>query len=96
MSSAVELYAAGLAATDAPLVLRYPDGSGRVLPVRDWTAQELDGDASLLDRCTGPVLDVGCGPGRLTVAAGARDCRLSESTSRRQQCNSPAPAAAWR
>ena len=72
VSSAVELYAAGLASTDAPLVLRYPDGSGRVLPVRDWTAQELDGDASLLDRCTGPVLDVGCGPGRLTVAADAR------------------------
>jgi SAM-dependent methyltransferase len=30
------------------------------------------GDASLVARCSGPVLDVGCGPGRLVCALGRR------------------------
>jgi SAM-dependent methyltransferase len=32
----------------------------------------LPGDEGLLRRCAGPVLDVGCGPGRLTSALTAR------------------------
>ncbi|MEU5882143.1 SAM-dependent methyltransferase [Spirillospora sp. NPDC047279] len=42
-------------------------GRRRPLPVGEW----LDlrpGDAALLGRCAGPTLDVGSGPGRLTVA----------------------------
>ncbi|BFU45511.1 class I SAM-dependent methyltransferase [Krasilnikovia sp. MM14-A1004] len=37
-----------------------------------WCRDSIAGDAALLGRCTGPTLDVGCGPGRLTGAlAGA-------------------------
>ncbi|MEW2353289.1 methyltransferase domain-containing protein [Spirillospora sp. NPDC029432] len=45
------------------------DGAGRrrPLPVEEWMAPR-PGDAALLDRCDGPTLDVGSGPGRLTVA----------------------------
>jgi SAM-dependent methyltransferase len=40
---------------------------GQVDPGR-WTAREQPGDASLLERCQGATLDVGCGPGRLAAA----------------------------
>ncbi|GIF02194.1 methyltransferase domain-containing protein [Paractinoplanes rishiriensis] len=33
-----------------------------------WCRDDLPGDAALLDPCTGPTLDVGCGPGRLSAA----------------------------
>lgn len=33
-----------------------------------WCRDDLPGDTTLLAACTGPTLDVGCGPGRLTVA----------------------------
>ncbi len=48
--------------------------SGRVtaLPVSVWTSDEAPGDRGLLARCRGPVLDVGCGPGRLAAALMAR------------------------
>ncbi|GAA2584158.1 SAM-dependent methyltransferase [Actinomadura fulvescens] len=42
-------------------------GGRRPLPVGDWL-EARPGDAALLDRCAGPTLDVGSGPGRLTVA----------------------------
>ncbi len=45
-----------------------PDGSCFELPIVDWLAVDLPGDASLLARCTPPTLDVGCGPGRLAAA----------------------------
>jgi SAM-dependent methyltransferase len=48
------------------------DGAEVVLAVRRWHADATDDDAWLLDRCTGPVLDLGCGPGRLVVALGRR------------------------
>lgn len=37
-----------------------------MLPIERWRAAPQDGDALLLDHCSGPTLDVGCGPGRLT------------------------------
>jgi SAM-dependent methyltransferase len=46
----------------------YPDGTRVAVPVDDWRGPLLPGDASVLDRCTGATLDVGCGPGRLTRA----------------------------
>lgn len=46
---------------------------GRVeLPVERWSNGCHEGDGVLLDACTGPTLDVGCGPGRLTAALTAR------------------------
>lgn len=44
------------------------DGRTDALPVARWLAPADAGDRWLLDRCTGPVLDVGCGPGRLVAA----------------------------
>ncbi len=42
------------------------------LDVERWCAPPDDADRSLLARCAGPVLDVGCGPGRLIAALSAR------------------------
>jgi SAM-dependent methyltransferase len=64
-----ELYGRGLLHGD-PVVARYLDGTVRRLPLEDWKAVRLPGDDGLVDRCSGSVLDVGCGPGRLTVAVG--------------------------
>ena len=72
MTTAVDLYGAGLQAAHEPMLLRYADGTTRTQPVGVWTAEEHAGDESLLDRCTGATLDIGCGPGRLTVALGLR------------------------
>jgi SAM-dependent methyltransferase len=45
---------------------------GRVeLPVERWLSRE-PGDDVLLDACSGPTLDIGCGPGRLTEALTTR------------------------
>ncbi|MFC4912330.1 methyltransferase domain-containing protein [Actinomadura gamaensis] len=53
----------------APVSFQIEDESGgrRPLPVRDWLRLR-PGDEGMLARSTGPVLDVGSGPGRLTVA----------------------------
>jgi SAM-dependent methyltransferase len=50
----------------------YPDGTRVKVPVDDWRGPLLPGDASVLDRCTGATLDVGCGPGRLTTTLRGR------------------------
>ena len=65
--AAVELYGDGLRG-GMPLAVRRRGEAPQLLPVHDWTLAELPGDRSLVRRCTGPVLDVGCGPGRLTAA----------------------------
>ena len=46
----------------------YPDGTRVAVPVESWRGPLLPGDSTLLDRCTGATLDVGCGPGRLAAA----------------------------
>lgn len=58
--------------TSAPLDL--VDDDGRVLPldVRRWLGPLDAADRSVLDRCRGPVLDLGCGPGRFVHALTAR------------------------
>ncbi|HEX4812392.1 MAG TPA: class I SAM-dependent methyltransferase [Nonomuraea sp.] len=43
------------------------DGRRRPLDAVRWLAP-VEGDEAMLSRCTGPTLDVGSGPGRLTVA----------------------------
>ncbi|MFI5840023.1 methyltransferase domain-containing protein [Catenuloplanes sp. NPDC051500] len=54
---------------------RVEDGRPARLTVRGvtldpalWCRDDLPGDTTLLAPCTGPTLDVGCGPGRLTAA----------------------------
>jgi len=51
------------------------DSRGRHHPlhVDRWTGDVDAGDESVLRRCRGPVLDVGCGPGRLVAALTSRD-----------------------
>jgi SAM-dependent methyltransferase len=38
------------------------------LPTERWRATPDPGDELLLSSCTGPTIDIGCGPGRLTAA----------------------------
>ena len=52
--------------------LRADDGSVLALPADRWFAPADPVDEALLDRVRGPVLDVGCGPGRHLVALGGR------------------------
>ncbi|WP_236246225.1 MULTISPECIES: bifunctional 2-polyprenyl-6-hydroxyphenol methylase/3-demethylubiquinol 3-O-methyltransferase UbiG [unclassified Streptomyces] len=64
-------YAAALRAGRGPLFLRRGDGWLLPLDVERWCAAPDRADATVLERCRGPVLDVGCGPGRLVVALAA-------------------------
>jgi SAM-dependent methyltransferase len=50
------------------LELLCPDGRTMELDVARWLAPIDDVDLTVLDRCTGPTLDVGCGPGRFVSA----------------------------
>jgi SAM-dependent methyltransferase len=65
-----ELYEHALAGWIRPVVER-ADGSRMPLPVDGWL-HESPADRSILDRCQGPTLDIGSGPGRLTVALAER------------------------
>ena len=50
-----------------PLHLLGPDGVVRRVDAA-WYGTPRPGDAGLVARCTGPTIDIGCGPGRLTAA----------------------------
>jgi SAM-dependent methyltransferase len=65
-----ELYEQALAGHARPEI-EHKDGSRTPLQVDDWLHIRA-GDCSLVDRCSGPTLDVGSGPGRLTVALAER------------------------
>jgi SAM-dependent methyltransferase len=65
-----ELYEHALTGREEPEV-EHADGTRTPLPVADWL-RTRPGDTSLVDRCSGPTLDVGSGPGRLTVALAER------------------------
>jgi SAM-dependent methyltransferase len=66
-----DLYADALA-TGSALEVEYADGHRARVPVDSWTGAPRAGDWSLIDRCAGPTLDVGCGPGRFVEALGRR------------------------
>lgn len=52
--------------------LELAGGERMELPVHRWRQAPSPGDEPLLDPCTGPTLDLGCGPGRLLAELGAR------------------------
>jgi SAM-dependent methyltransferase len=60
-----QIYGDALAGASAEL--EYVDGTRVVLETARWF-EPVGGDEALLTRCTGPTLDIGSGPGRLTVA----------------------------
>ena len=55
-----------------PRLLRLSDGHLVPLDVARWSGPVDEADETLLARATGSVLDVGCGPGRLTAALHGR------------------------
>ena len=57
--------------TDTAICLRRLDGNVDVVG-SSWLQRASDADAGVLDRAVGPVLDVGCGPGRHVVALAER------------------------
>ncbi|MFG2484225.1 methyltransferase domain-containing protein [Streptomyces virginiae] len=61
-------YADALRTGQGPLYLRRHDGWLLPLEVERWCAEPDAADGTVLARCTGPVLDIGCGPGRLVAA----------------------------
>jgi SAM-dependent methyltransferase len=70
-----EPYARALRADATHLYLHDTSDAGdpRVLDVARWSAEADATDLSLLSAVTGPLLDVGCGPGRMVAAALALD-----------------------
>ena len=56
----------------APLVLRAHTGETVELDVDRWHAPASDDEHRLLADVEGPVIDLGCGPGRLVVALAGR------------------------
>jgi SAM-dependent methyltransferase len=48
--------------------VRSADGRTEHLPIERWLGPADAGDAAILDGVTGPVLDIGCGPGRHVAA----------------------------
>ncbi|MFD8413924.1 class I SAM-dependent methyltransferase [Streptomyces sp. NPDC059650] len=58
-----------------PLFLRRTDGWLLPLDVERWCTDADAADRSVLARCRGTVLDIGCGPGRLVAALAERGHR---------------------
>ena len=68
MAGAIALYEEAMCEQAVALILRTADGRALPLQVSRWCGPPDAADEELLRYCHGPVLDVGCGPGRLTVA----------------------------
>jgi SAM-dependent methyltransferase len=71
MIGALAPYETSLAGA-GPLAMLADDGDSIVLDVERYLAAVDAADSSVLDRCRGPVLDVGCGPGRMVGALAER------------------------
>ena len=66
MMPALMQYEAGLLGGSTQVIDR--SGRRRALPLARWSGGISAGDEALLRACTGPTVDIGCGPGRLTAA----------------------------
>jgi SAM-dependent methyltransferase len=64
----IDVYEAGLRASAPPLLARLGDGSVFRLPLGRWLGPPAPEEEPVLARALGPVLDVGCGPGRHVLA----------------------------
>ncbi|MBW5480492.1 class I SAM-dependent methyltransferase [Streptomyces bambusae] len=68
-------YSCALRTGKGPLFLRRHDGWLLPLEVERWCEAPDRADRSVLGRCRGTVLDIGCGPGRLVAALAAEGRR---------------------
>lgn len=73
-----------------PCWMGHSDGSREPLPTDRWMGGEASSiedriaDSSMIGQCTGPTLDLGCGPGRLTEGLARRGISaLGVDTSRK-------------
>lgn len=67
-----DLYGDALRTGRGPLFLRRPDGWLLPLDVERWCSRADEADQTVLRRCAGAVLDIGCGPGRMVAALARR------------------------
>nr|WP_189097968.1 class I SAM-dependent methyltransferase [Streptomyces kronopolitis] len=65
-------YATALTNGRGSLYMRRADGGVLLSEVDRWCAEPDSADMTVLRRCNGAVLDVGCGPGRLVTALNSR------------------------
>lgn len=63
-----DAYSAALRAGGGPLFLHRGDGPPIALDLERWCGAPDTADRTVLARCEGAVLDIGCGPGRLVSA----------------------------
>jgi SAM-dependent methyltransferase len=68
----LEVFDAALAAPRSRLALARADGGHQPLPLARWHGPATAADLAVLALAEGPVLDVGCGPGRHLEALAAR------------------------
>lgn len=68
--SALDVYEAALRSGSGSLVNQH--GHHRSMPIPLWAGEASGADHALLEKCVGPTLDVGCGPGRMASALTAR------------------------
>lgn len=61
-----------LAFAGQPCEMIGSDGLVTPLPVARWAVADVADQRLFLDKCVGPTLDVGCGPGRLAGALAAK------------------------
>lgn len=67
-ADALAPYEVALRHLDPSLALHTRDGRAFPLDVARWASPADPADGTVLDRCRGPVLDIGCGPGRFVRA----------------------------
>ncbi|WP_435194221.1 class I SAM-dependent methyltransferase [Streptomyces sp. NRRL F-5630] len=65
-------WSAALRTGRGPLYLHREDGTRHPLDIERWCAAPDAADRTVIDRCRGTVLDIGCGPGRFLAALAER------------------------